>query len=100
MRKSGGLKNTSNISTTTPLTKATFKEENMHFLIVLLVIGYFWLLAKKVAKPKSFKPGALWLQLLAWAWAIFFGVWVVGWLVSTTRTASGDTSGQITVLIL
>jgi hypothetical protein len=73
----------------------------LHFLVVLLVIAYFWLLAKKVAKPKAFKPGALWLRLLAWAWAVFFGVWVVGGLAITIRTtASRDTSGWITVLIL
>src|SRR5215471_15692800 len=82
----------------------------LHLLIVAAILGYFWLLFAKVAKPKlntssdgvKSSKGILWLQTIAsWVLVLVFGIYGLSLMVMMPRhhAASGDTFGQITDLV-
>lgn len=79
----------------------------LHLLIVATILGYFWFLIVKVAKPKPITDGKkssktiLWLQVIAsWVLVLAFGIYTLSLMVMMPRhhAAPGDTSGQITDL--
>jgi hypothetical protein len=82
-----------------------------HWLIVVALLGYTWLLVK-IAKPKTVSSQVVptqisraWLTtqtVVAWLCALLFGLWTLAMAAtSATRSsaAQGDTSGHITDLV-
>jgi hypothetical protein len=80
----------------------------LHWLIVVTILGYFWFLITRVARPKPPKDpqkssnAIPWIKIAAsWILVLVLGTFTLSLVVTMPghHAGPGDTSGQITDLV-